>query len=282
MTSAPSKAYPQVVTKLGEHHAFLFLNTGDEKDAKLPFAAVYSTEKKVFEHRPFLSVSVHAQLGVDNAQLPPSKTQTYACVGKMFGDVLPGLFFQTSFDSIEDAVEQVNYYMGNSETMRLIALSGSVGAGGYQDLTGKVEQVCETANNWPGVVPSEDDDSGDAFVKSVQEIVRMGGFYISPFKPGSTAFNANEFFFADRRKIRLFDHVMNLHAALNRYETSRFLYKASSEAKKTLMAAIRFGSVSDALQNLRGLLHDPQFLGTDTFQPTHAMNVYGASPNGKF
>ncbi len=189
MTQQPSKAYPRLITRLGPDHGFLFLNTGAAAGTERAFAVAYVTEEVYHEPIPFPSRS----LAVTADKRKTHKVQG-VFLGKMYDEVLHMDFFQVRYETIEEAVSQVEYYLSLPEMYRLTQTSTG---GAVTNIDNRVSELTITSNK------AREDFENCCRLIDVSNLVKMGtrlsdvahtlirevSMKVSPFKPSSRLFN---------------------------------------------------------------------------------------------
>jgi hypothetical protein len=242
VTDAPF--VPEAPFKLGkqEHpnYTLLYKDKGEPTDADDPFAIVFSVERVIPRPGYYMAPPPF----VSNKE---SECLKHGKIGMIKHHTLPPLFYVTDFESIEEAIEQVEYFFSLSETQQLLQLK-------YERFNRFLEQdVHHALVSYKGAIENLDSRTSELhdltrqIIEPANTLLKTLALYISPFSLTCSAFqNTNS-----HGSIILYEHVMSLQIAI------RNLIQQLDHPLHSNSVAIAYGGLRHAITCLEEVVQRP-------------------------
>ena len=235
---------PEAPFTLGkqEHpkYTLLYKDKGEPTDADDPFAIVFSVEKIM--PRPGYYMAPPPFVNNEGAE-----SVKHGKISFIKHFVLPPLFYVTDFQSVAEAIEQVEYFFSLSETQQLLLLK-------YEPFNRFLEQdVRHALLSYKGAIENLDphtdklSDVARQIIEPANTLLKTLALHISPFSPTCSAFQNTK----SHAGIVLYEHVMSLQIAI------RNLMVQLDHPLHSNSIAIAYGGLRHAITCLEEIVKRP-------------------------
>lgn len=244
VTDAPF--VPEAPFKLGkqEHpnYTLLYKDKGEPTDADDPFAMVFSVERVIPRPGYYMAPPPF----VSNKE---SECLKHGKIGMIKHHTLPPLFYVTDFESIEEAIEQVEYFFSLGEIEQLLQLKDR----SFTRPSSLQQDVNLALISYKGAIEKLDSRTGELrdltrqIIEPANTLLKTLALQISPFSPSCSVFQNT----SSQGSIILYEHVMSLQIAI------RNLIQQLDHPLHSNSIAIAYGGLRHAITCLEKAVERP-------------------------
>ncbi len=164
----------QLGTIVAPSHILLYADRGEPNDAIDPFAIIYKTQEI---HAPYWT----------RGDKP--KCQDFSRIGKITNEVIPEYFYATHFESMKEALEQIQYFFSFSETQRIIAVTENQFANPLQNLQIALSRYTDESDKLAVGGKVSPVVLGRQIIELAQRLLRDVSLTVSFFTPDCSVFD---------------------------------------------------------------------------------------------